>query len=166
MGNGSRQFTHRCDSTEMAELFTVLQCFQFSLFSSRNVDADSQKSRWFAIRIQVHTSARRHPTYNSIRQDQPILGIVIFTLMDCVVDYLSNAIAIVGMHARNESFEPNSSRSRPSQKGPSSISSPDLIFTQIPFPNPQINCVRNDAHALFTFLQRSVFVYQLRHVHA
>jgi len=45
---------HRCDSTEMAELFTVLQCFQFSLFSSRNVDTDSQKSRWFAITIQMH----------------------------------------------------------------------------------------------------------------
>src|SRR5436305_2093349 len=99
MGNGSRQFTHRCDSTEMAELFTVVQCFQFSLFSSRNVDADSENTIRFLVGIEMHAPTRCHPTHNSIRQNEPILTVVIRPILDCVVDYLSNAMLIVWMYA-------------------------------------------------------------------
>ena len=42
MGNGCRQFTHHCDTAEMAEFFAVPQRFRFSELASRNIHDRSQ----------------------------------------------------------------------------------------------------------------------------
>src|SRR5439155_12625069 len=92
-----------------------------------------------------------HPMYTTVRENDPILGIVIFTLVDRVVDCLSNPIAIVRMNPRNKMFERDFSGSRPSPKSPSRVRDPGLIFAQLPFPNPQMNRACRQSHALFPY---------------
>ena len=112
----------------MAEFFPVLECLQFRLLASVDINADSQKASWFAIFIEPHSRTGGHPMYTPVRENDPILGIVIFTLLDRVVDCLSNPIAIVGMNPRNKMFERDFSGSRPSPKSPSRVRDPGLIF--------------------------------------
>src|SRR5438128_1570113 len=97
----------------MAKFFLVLECLQFRLFASADINADSQKASWFAIFIEPHSRTGGHPMYTPVRENDPILGIVIFTLVDRVVDCLSNPIAIVGMNSRKKMFESDFSVSRP-----------------------------------------------------
>src|SRR6267378_7120273 len=126
--NGGGHLAYQRHTTQMTELVASLLGLEFRLFSSGNIDADSQQLGGFAMGIKAHTSTRRHPAHDSIRENEPILGIKVLALMNRVVDRLSNAIAIVGMQSRNKMLQGDFSGSRPSQEGPPRIGRPDLIF--------------------------------------
>src|SRR5437588_77499 len=126
--NGRGHLAYQRNTTQMTELVASLLGFEFRLFSSGNIDADSQQLGGFAMGIKAHTSTRRHPAHDSIRENEPILGIKVLALMNRVVDRLSNAIAIAGMQSRNKMLQGDFSGSRPSQEGPPRIGRPDLIF--------------------------------------
>src|SRR5438034_3063867 len=149
----------------MTELVTSLLGFDFSLFSSSNIDADSQNPRGSSVFIEVHTSTRRHPTHHPVRQDEPILRIEVLSFVNRVVDYFSNSIPIVWMYPGDKIFERDFSRSRPSQKSASRIGSPHLIVAQVPFPNSQISRIRSQTHAFLAFAQSLLLVYQFSDVH-
>src|SRR5213080_562694 len=149
----------------MAELVTSLLGFGFSLFSSSNINADSQNPRGSSVFIEVHTPARCHPTHDSVRQNEPILRIEILSFVNRAVDYFSDSIPIAWMYLGDKIFERDFSRSRPSQKSASRIGSPDLIVAQVPFPNPQISRIRGQTHAFLAFAQSLLLVYQFSDVH-
>src|SRR5262249_49564492 len=67
VGNRRGHFANQGYTAEMTQLLTPLLGFDFGLFSSSNIDADSQDPRRSSASIEVDTPTRRHPTHDSVR---------------------------------------------------------------------------------------------------
>ena len=80
--------------------------------STRNVHADSQKTYRIALFVYLHTPTRRDPAHTPVRKDPPKLCVVIFAVLDCIPECLSDFIAIIRMPSGNEVLERDFSRNR------------------------------------------------------
>src|SRR5215475_12249135 len=97
----------------MTEVVAALLCLQLRLFSSGDIDADAEDAFRLAICIEVHATPHCDPADYSVRQYQAVLRIVIFSSVDCVVDRLSDPVAIFGVYTRDKVFESDFSQGRP-----------------------------------------------------
>ena len=68
------------------------------------------------------------------------------------------------MKPGNKIFQRDCAGSRAVPGARVSIGGPDLIFAQVPFPNPKIDRLRGHTHPFFALTQRLVLVYQLSDV--
>src|SRR5438045_9733276 len=73
-------------------------------------------------------------------------------------------VTVIGVKPATKVFQRDFAGSRQTKKRPSRIRGPDLIFAQIPFPNPEINRLRGHTHPFLTLPQGLVLVYQLSNI--
>ena|SRR5213595_2798464 len=97
MGEGCRHLAHQGHTTKVPEVVPPLFGFKFRLFSSSDIDADSQHSYRLSMLIHLDSSTRGHPADAAIRKHHAKLGLVTVAVLDCIVERLSNSIAIIGV---------------------------------------------------------------------
>src|SRR4051794_35685798 len=107
---------------------------QFSLFSSSNVHADSQKTYRLPLFVCVHTATRCDPAHTAVRKDPAELFVVIFAAFDRIPERPSDFIPIICMPSRNEVLECDLAGNREAQLSTALRRDPDLILAQIPLP--------------------------------
>src|SRR6266481_352050 len=136
------------------------------LLLRRYVHRDAAERNSFAAHSTHTASARFHPTYTAVRKYEAILGSIILTALDRVLERLLDSITIIDMHKGNKVLGCDFSGCRQPEKSTAHIGGPHLISIQVPVPHPEVGRIGRQTHPLLAFAQSLLLIDQLSDVQA
>src|SRR5262249_44986662 len=116
---------------EFFKFVTPLARADLCLLSARNVEANSCKPLRFSAAVHLHAPTLADPAHSTVRGNNTKLNLVIFAVLDGLIQCLPNFVAIFCVPAGNQMFGFDCSRRRETQLSTVGGRDPDFIFFQI-----------------------------------